>query len=375
MIFDENKYYDAQVVSDEIDPNKNGAVRAKIIGYTDSYADDEQPFVLPALLGTFAVPETGSKLQVKFDYGDINMGRYYFVSVDDKYIPKEYRDNYPYVAITNLGTFDFYMTHNRATNTTVINHPSNTTITVNALGQITHDAESGYTKAEGKVFPVITEASIDIFTCMPIGAGQGSEYLSVTHISKNTVNGASDAIAKIPASQINTSTPYESRDLVTIDGSPNGIIEFLSTESYSSNPAKKFSKIIIVHSNDMSFNATARQFTDESKSLSCHYLIGRSELTDNATDYDGFAQFVDLSNEAVYKPTSIMTDGTPVNKNSVIIMLINDGTMAVTAYQYKMLKVLIANIRGTAKDPSIPVYVPSDIPSLGMTMNINKGNL
>ena len=375
-MFDENKYYDVQVVSDEIDPNKNGAVRVKILGYTDTYDDGDQPFVLPALLGTFAVPETGSKLQVKFDNGDINMGRYYFVSVDDKYIPKDYRDNYPYVAITNLGTFNFYMTHDRSTNTTTINHPSNTTITINELGEITHDAESGYTNTEGKVFPVITGASIDIFTCTPIGAGQGSEYLSITHISKNTVAEINGAVAKKPDYPLTyTEESYESRELFNIDGSPNGTVEFLSTESYAKNPSKVCDKIIIVHSNDMTFSAISSKFMTESESLSCHYLIGEFPLTDNSSDADGFAQFVNFEDEVIYKPTVTMNDGTPINKNSVIIMLINDGILPVSDYQYETLNMLIASIRWVSNDPSVAVYVPTDITLLGMNMKIDKSKL
>ena len=375
MKFDPNIYYDAQVISDEIDPNKNGAVRVKILGYTDSYAEDEQPFVFPALIGTFAVPESGSKLQIKFDHGDINMGRYYFVSVDDSYIPKEYKDNYPYVAITNLGAFDFYMSHDRSTNTTVINHPSNTTITIDGLGEITHDAESGYTNDVGKVFPVITEASIDIFCCTPIGDGQGSEYLSITHISKNTVSAINGAIAKTPDAQPVYTVEYDERDILDINGNSNGTVEFLSTESYASNPSKKYNKIIIVHSNDVSFIDMAGKFMDESNSLSCHYLIGHNAMSDTSTDFDGFSQFVELMDEVNYKPTVVMNDGTPINKNSVIIMLVNDGTLAITDYQYTTLSLVIANIRGVAGDTSVPVYVPSDILALGMTMTINKDKL
>ena len=98
----EDGLYDAIVITNEIDPTASGGVRAKILGYTDTYKDNEQPFVYPELInGQQSVPLKGYYLKVKFLHGNINMGRYVAVSQSANYLPKEYVSQYPYISYTN----------------------------------------------------------------------------------------------------------------------------------------------------------------------------------------------------------------------------------------------------------------------------------
>src|SRR5574343_125381 len=138
-------YYEAVVITDEIDPNHAGAVRVSVLGITDKWENQYQPFVVPAINGMQAVPTKGTLLYVSFDEGDINMGRYFFVAQDKNYLPAEYVSEYPNVAVTNLGDDTFILTHNRKTNISVITHPSDSSVTWDAFGAVTHDSDKGYT--------------------------------------------------------------------------------------------------------------------------------------------------------------------------------------------------------------------------------------
>src|SRR5574344_1645470 len=126
--------YDAVVVSDEVDPNFSGGVRAKILGFTDSYADEDQPMVYPDLTnGQQSVPLKGYRLKVHFADGDINLGRY--------------TANYPHVGVTNLGTDGYYRTYNRKTGVTTTVNPNGCTVTWDAAGTFLVESSSAYGNA------------------------------------------------------------------------------------------------------------------------------------------------------------------------------------------------------------------------------------
>ena len=383
-------YYEAIVVTDEIDPNHSGAVRVSIVGVTDKWENQYQPFVIPAINGMQAVPTKGTLLYVAFDEGDINMGRYFFVAQDKNYLPAEYISEYPNVAVTNLGADTFILTHNRKTNISVISHPSDSSVTWDSFGAITHDSDKGYTNAGqdalnnqgAKSLAVLTEGTVDPFTCTVFGnnisnggAHQGSEYLFVTHISKGTV----DAInGKIVAESSDDSVPavesggseLVTKDIFDADGIEVGSVEYYPSESYIDRTDKQISHIIIANSGNNNFVDTASKVSEKTSTYGCHYLIGRSDAIpptdsersgDSSANAAGFMQFVELTDDVYFANNAkILPSTDAANKNAVVIMLVGDGT-SYTSYQYTILNKLIVHIRYEAKTTDVPVYVTDNL--------------
>ena len=383
-------YYEAIVVTDEIDPNHSGAVRVSIIGVTDKWENQYQPFVVPAINGMQAVPTKGTLLYVAFDEGDINMGRYFFVAQDKNYLPAEYISEYPNVAVTNLGADTFILTHNRKTNISVISHPSDSSVTWDAFGAITHDSDKGYTNAGqdalnnqgSKSLAVLTEGTVDPFTCTVFGnnvanggAHQGSEYFFVTHISKGTVDAINGKIVAESSDDSVSAVETGGSELVTkdifdADGNEVGSIEYYPTESYIDRSDKQISHIIIANSGTNNFVDTASKVSEKTSTYGCHYLIGRSGDTpptdsersgDSSANAAGFMQFIELSNDVYFANNAkILPSTEAANKNAVVIMLVGDGT-SYTPYQYTMLNKLIVHIRYEAKTTDVPVYVTDNL--------------
>jgi len=199
-----DRYYDGVVVSDDIDPNRAGAVRVRIIGITDELDPKDQPWAIPAISSFISVPTTGTFLEIVFDEGDIHKPKYFKSSAEKTYLPRGYVAGYPDVAVGNLGDDDFFMTHRRKNKDTIIEHPTRSNIYWDSFGRIVHDSELAYEENKdqagtaneeiggSRVLPVLTQGTVDIFTCRVFGAGemamQGSEYLFTAHISKDTVN-------------------------------------------------------------------------------------------------------------------------------------------------------------------------------------------
>ena len=379
-------YYEAIVVTDEIDPNHAGAVRVSILGITDKWENDLQPFVVPAINGMQAVPTKGTVLYVSFDYGDINMGRYFFVAQDKSYLPAEYVSDYPNVAVTNLGDDTFILTHNRRTNISVITHPSNSTITWDAFGAVTHDSDNGYINAgqgalhnQGtKSLSVLTEGTVDPFTCTVFGnnvsnggAHQGSEYLFVTHISKGTVDAINGRVdADDSDSGLDAVNSGENELIIYPIYDANGTdidkVEYYPTDSYIDRNDKNISHIILVNSGNNNFVDTASKIVGETSNYGCHYLIGKSSsipqgdtgrTEESSSDAGGFLQFVELDDDVYFANNAkILPSTEAANKNAIVIMLVGDGS-SYTEYQYNMVNELIVHIRYVAKNTDIPVYV------------------
>ena len=383
-------YYEAVVISDEIDTNHAGAVRVSILGVTDKLENDFQPFVLPAINGMQAVPTKGTLLYVTFDEGDINMGRYFFVAQDKDFLPPEYVAEYPNVAVTNLGDDLFILTHNRKTNISVITHPSSSSITWDAFGAVTHDSDNGYTNAgqgalnnQGtKSLSVLTEGTVDPFTCTVFGnnlgnggAHQGSEYLFVTHISKGTVDAINGKVVADNENDTMPATEIGGSELVTnpiygADGSEVGSVEYYPSEAFVERKDKVISHILVANSGNNNFVETAAKIGEFTSTYSAHYLIGRSNNTppmdsaraeDTSAVASGFLQFIELTNDVYFANNAkILPSTDSANKNAVVIMLVGDGT-SYTDYQYDTLNKLITHVKYIAKDTGIPMYVTDNL--------------
>ena len=92
--------YTGIVVGGSNDTMHRGAVRVKILGITNDYEDDEQPYVYPAITtGIQQVPQVGYYLRIRFVGGDINSGYYYAMSQTPNINPAVFTENYPDAAV------------------------------------------------------------------------------------------------------------------------------------------------------------------------------------------------------------------------------------------------------------------------------------
>lgn len=378
-------YYDAIVISDEIDPNHAGAVRAMIIGVTDDLNPDEQPFILPVVNSMQAVPTKGTLMRVVFDDGDIHKGKYLQTSAETRYLPDEYVSDYPNVAVSNLGGDFFHLVHNRRTRESQISHPSNSQITWTSSGSLIHNSDKGYNNAGrgavnsqgARIHAVLTEATIDPFTCTPVGnnvsnggAYQGSEYMFVTHMSTSVadaINGRSindfNTLEDIYTSNEVDGIELEFRDLYNSDGSVIGNVSFYPIESYIEVRDKEITRIIVDKSGSDNFVESASKITDGKNDMGVHYLIGRIEgippvdSEREGTDMDkqkGFIQFVDIKHDVHYMSEAITYSGEQANDGAIVIMLSGTGA-SYTEYQYQTLSKLVDHIRYEGKNNGIPI--------------------
>ena len=343
-------FYYGQVVGTMVDTNHTGAVQAIIKGVTDDWKVEEQPWVYPQLgLGLEAVPQEGYWLLIKFLNGDIMQGLYYGVSATPSFLPKEYTDNYPFLAVANLGEHNFLYTHNRDTHVTKIDNPGNgSNITWGPNGAITIESDS-YSSEEGaKSLPVLTEGTIDIFTCMPVGHGesgvtQGSEYLSVSHVSAMTIEmlrGAGPQEEKPPK----VDEGGDGSNVAELYGADGNVVETVAIEScgpdgFAVRNGKKATHILICCTEGVPFSSKLADFMSSDAKSVPHYLVGLgggapdvigandtdpAELTNN-----GFVQMIDLENDATVGKDMKLSKlrNKKANVDAIVVMFYGDGIL------------------------------------------------
>lgn len=397
------KYYDAVVVSDEIDPNHAGAVRARIIGVTDTLDDSDQPFVLPVVNSFTAVPTKGTYLRVEFDDGDIHKGRYTHVSVDTSALPKEYVDNYPNVAVTNLGSDTFKMYHNRLSRETLIEHDSQSRINWDSDGVITHDSDlaygnTGYGAKDGrgqKIQSVLTGGTIDVFCATPFSSSQGSEYFRVPHVSKRTV-----LQPVTPTADVTDTSVLEvgqTRPLL------NGEVEFDQSPTKIQVSSREVYYVIATCSGGFDMISVYNDIMNPDKNISYHYVIGTepadviieetqnilssvqnalpgsSRDADSETNPRGFTQFVELSDVAAFGSSAINPDDPnagSINMKCISVCLIGDGgnplipTTGFTDFQYQKLNDILNHVKNEFGN-DVVFITPDDV---DFNPPINMGN-
>lgn len=354
-------FYYGQVVGTSVDPNHTGAVQVAVKGVTDDWKTEEQPWVYPNLgPGLQAVPQEGYWLLIKFLNGDIGQGLYYAVSATPSFLPKEYADNYPFVAVANLGEHNFLYTHNRDTHVTKIDNPGNgSNITWAPNGALTVESDS-YSSEEGaKSLPVLTEGTIDIFTCMPVGHGeggvhQGSEYLSVSHISAMTIealrgNAAAGETKDKPGDVMDGAVM---KDMYDDEGKAVSQVAYEETGSnaFATRNGKKVTHILISCTEGKAFSLKLSDFTSNDAKIAPHYLVGLGDgapdiIEDNNTDAknlknNGFTQFVELTNDASLGKDMKITQlrNKKANVDAVSVMFYGEGDL--TQHQKDKLKLI-----------------------------------
>jgi len=377
-----DKYYEGRVVNNDVDPNHAGAVRVMIIGITDSLPDKDQPFAIPALNLLTGVPTAGTYLEIVFDEGDIHKPKYFGESSEQTYLPKDYVDEYPNVAIGNLGGDFFSMRHDRKNKDTLIQHPSESDILWDSFGRISHDSDNAYDENSdqagtaneaiggSRILPVLTQGTVDIFTCRVFGAGeiamQGSEYLFTAHMSKDTVNRIKNEVTAssiVEDEEDNPDVkpdPSEYRPL--LDGQ---VLWEKAPKPGKDRLIKDINTVVVTSSGGDSF-LRATQIIGLSKDVkettqSVHYIIGKSahNASTNGANVSsgeetnissGFVQTVELNQEASWFSSAIKSDNNKsIHNNSIVILAICKDLKDLTAYQTENINNIIKHVENLVK--------------------------
>lgn len=371
-------FYYGQVVGTTVDPNHTGAVQAIIKGVTDNWKTEEQPWVYPQLgLGLEAVPQEGYWLLIRFVGGDITQGLYYGVSATPTFLPREYTENYPFLAVANLGEHNFLYTHNRDTHVTKIENPGNgSNVTWGPNGAISVESDS-YSSEEGaKSLPVLTEGTVDIFTCLPVGHGisgvmQGSEYLSVSHVSALTIETLRGAgVQEEPAPK--RDEDHDGVNLVDIVNADGDVIEQVPLEECGPDAmvvrnGKVPTHILICCTEEVPFATKLSDFMSVDAKLSPHYLvglgagqpdiIGTNDASTSELGNKGFSQFIELSNDATFGKDMKLSQlrNKKANVDAIVVMFYGDGTL--NEYQQQKLAALRVNAaKQFSLETDLPVY-------------------
>lgn len=370
-------FYYGVVVGTKVDREHSGAVQAKILGVTDNWENDAQPWIMPQLgYGMQAVPQEGYYLLVRFLNGDINQGIYYGVSQSQNYMPAEYTMDYPFVAFANLGEHNFNYIHNRNTHITKIDNEGNGShIMWDATGAINISSES-YSSEEGDItLPVLTEGTIDIFTCKPVGHGesgilQGSEYLKVSHISAATINSFRNSGGQVQVlpQEDALMDGEETRDIMSETGSIIGKVSYLpaAQEAWAKRNGKTATHILICCTDGKPFAKKLADFSDNGCNAAPHFLVGLGGGTPDIIEGDndkqlkneGFVQFVEMDNDSNYG-TNYKLDKMKKkksNKDAIVVMFYGDGTL--NDYQKAKLTEIVAHTKGyfSGLEENPPVY-------------------
>ena len=350
-------YYYAQVVGSSVDPNRVGCVQARVNGVTDLWEDKFQPWFAPQLTtGMQQVPQKGQWLMVRFLDGDINQGVYYGVSQTKNFLPESFVGEYPDVAVLNLGETDYLYTHNRRTHISTVRNPGNNSgITWNDAGEIVVDSSNASDEAGDASISVLTEATIDIFTCSPIGSPSngvhaGSEYLRVPHISKATIDAlrgnGSGTETVVRSVQDSEADGQETRQL---DGrSRTYTVPFMESPASKRRTNKTNRRIVIGTTGSSPLASYLGMVTAIESKVCVHYLVGLgdgqpdiiSSLADQAAAKNlGFMQCADIENDGTYGSEMWGKK----NVDAVSVVFYGDGTL--NKYQEEKLADIINHVK------------------------------
>ena len=368
-------YYYAQVVGTSVDPNRSGAVQARVSGVTDNWQDKDQPWFSPQLTtGMQQVPPKGHWLLVKFLDGDINQGMYFGVSQTKSFLPTQYISEYPDIAVLNMGESDYVYTHNRRSHTTTVKNPgNNSTFTWNAAGEVVIESTNASDEPGSTPVSVLTECTIDIFTCMPIGNSDtavraGSEYMRVPHISKQTidalrgtVSGTGTTVKSVKDSENDGVLKKE------IQGTAKTYeIPFLESPAAKRRSGKKYKRIVIGATGKSPLAEFLSNYTDDNAKSCAHYLVGVADgdpdilsLLDKKSDAlnRGFIQCADIAMDC-----TLGSDmrGKP-NIDAVGIMFYGDGTL--NKYQMEKFLDIVNHVKKSTDTDEVEVvaYQPPSL--------------
>lgn len=374
-------YYYAQVVGVSVDPNRVGCVQARVSGVTDLWEDKFQPWFAPQLTtGMQQVPQKGHWLMVRFLNGDINQGMYYGVSQTKSFLPENFVSEYPDVAVMNMGESDYLYTHNRRTHITTIKNPGNNSgITWNDAGELNLESSNASDEAGTGSISVLTEATIDVFTCQPIGSAAtgiraGSEYLRVPHISQATIDAlrgnGSGVETVVKSVQDSEADGQETRQLNGV--SKTYTVPFMESPASKKRTNKTNKRIIIGATGDSALASYLGMVTAIESKICVHYLVG---LGDGQPDVlSALESPKDAKNLGLIQCAEIENDGTlgsdmrgKKNVDAVSIVFYGDGNL--NKYQQEKMTDIINHVKKAGNLDEIEVVA-------FMTLNpVDKRNL
>lgn len=365
-------YYYAQVVGNSVDPNRAGCVQARVSGVTDGWQDKNQPWFAPQLNGgLIQVPPKGFWLLVRFNNGDINQGMYYAVSQTRDFLPAEYVADYPDVAVMNLGEAGYTYMHNRRSHNSIVKNPGNNAeLLWNAAGEIQLSSSDASDEPGTGPIPVLTEATIDIFTCRPIGgsgtaARAGSEYLRVPHISKATVDAirgnASVTATVVKGVKDSEIDGQQTKEIVGRDSIYE--VPFIESPAAKRRGGKTNVRIVIGATGGSPLAELLSSYTDDEAKNCAHYLVGvgdgdpdiLSTLDDRSKAKNlGFIQCAEITYDS-----TLGSDmrGKP-NMDAVGVMFYGDGTL--NKYQTDKLLDIVNHVKqaGNLSEIEVVAYRP-----------------
>jgi hypothetical protein len=202
---------------------------------------------------------------------------------------------------------------------------------------------------------VLTEATIDVFTCQPIGSPStgvrsGSEYLRVPHISKATIdalrgNGAGTETV-VKSVQDSEADGQETRELNGVNRTYT--VPFMESPASKKRTNKTNKRIIIGATGSSPLSAYLGIVTAIESKVCVHYIVGLgdgqpdilSSLEDQSAAKNlGFIQCADITNDGTYG--SDMKG--KKNIDAVSIMFYGDGQL--NKYQEEKMLDIINHVK------------------------------
>lgn len=179
------QYTGIVVASKDIDPGHSGAVRVKLLGYTDDLDDADQPWAYPINSVVEKCPKPGTYLDVRCTNGDRAFLRYQQSSGIDGLHSSNFRDGYPNTTVIDNGIVIIYDEVNHILRENDVSSGYDRTVGSDGRTEITAPMGYAYSNRDQvPASPVITSCSVNVCTGKPIG--QGSEFYSIPVFKLNT---------------------------------------------------------------------------------------------------------------------------------------------------------------------------------------------
>ena len=387
-MLDPNKKYIAVVAGSTTDTRHSGAVKIKVLGIMDYMPEDLLPWALPLFSAQQQVPEKGDHLVVEFEDGDVNRPRYLFQSSNNKgHIPAEFISDYPNVSYANMGENRFYRTHNKKEQQTFIYHPSDMVVDINSFGRIRAESSKAYDHAGygavdgagGNSLPVLTEGTVDVFCCTPVGFNQstgghqGSEYMYVSHVSRATVEKnmtAPPGGKEEDPVTVEVNKGHKENVLMSADGKQElGRIDYMpakrSMSSFSlgsvllggivkrsTTPA-----IIFDYSKKVPFNRVLESMLDEKNGTPAHYIVGvanianenveegQNENQNENLELYGCVQLLDLDRKSYLAADSTGYTSNTTFLRSITVKVLAASETDMNMFQKSRVNMIIENAK------------------------------
>ena len=212
---------------------------------------------------------------------------------------------------------------------------------------------------------VLTEATIDVFTCQPIGSPSsgvraGSEYLRVPHISKATIdalrgNGSGNETV-VKSVQDSEADGQETRELNGVNRTYT--VPFMESPASKKRTNKTNKRIIIGATGSSPLASYLGTVTAIESKVCVHYIVGLgdgqpdilSSLADQASAKNlGFIQCAEIENDGTYG--SDMRG--KKNIDAVSIMFYGDGTL--NKYQQEKMVDIVNHVKKAGNMEEIEV--------------------